>query len=207
MSMENIFDLKISDFFKNILENFGGPQSRYCSIWTNVSCLFLLFIILGIFFIMKKEYRTLGIILIVSGLLTFLINETGIKQIFKRVRPWIYFYSDEANLNSNPLNMYCPGFLVTSYSFPSGHSSLASTGANTLLFYYLFIDKKQDKTLKRYTILGFIVLGLVFLSRLALLHHYFTDCLAGIFEGLLIALLVVFITHIILKKRESKKLG
>lgn len=201
--MENFFDIIISTFFKDILEKFGGADSKYTTLWIYISSLFLTFLIMGIFFILKKENRKIGLILIFTFIIAFLLNEVGIKQIFKRVRPWIYFYSEIAKNTNTPLNSYCPGFLITSYSFPSGHCAITSTGAFSLLFYYIFIDKKQNKTLKLYTIIGFIVLSLVFLSRLALLHHYFTDCLVGTFEGLLIALIVVFITHIILKKKES----
>ena len=42
-------------------------------------------------------------------------------------------------------------------------------------------------------------------SRMALLHHYFTDCIVGFLEGSLIALLVNYLALIIVKQIEKKK--
>ena len=201
--MENSFDIKISSFFKELLEKCGGVSGKLASISTVISGLFIFFIFLGIIFLFKKEYRLLGISILICSLLTFISNDLIFKKIFQRERPYIYFYKDESIKSGIDLIKYCPGFYISSYSFPSGHSGLSSAGTFSIFFYYLFINKKRDKTLLGISITSFVITFFVVLSRLVLLHHYFTDCLVGIILGLLLALLVVFIIRIYLKKKQE----
>ncbi len=201
--MENSFDIGISSFFKELLEKCGGGSGKLASISTVISGFFVFFIILGIIFLFKKEYRILGITILISSLLTFISNDLIFKKIFQRERPYVYFYKEESIKSGIDLIKYSPGFYIASFSFPSGHSALASTGSFSIFFYYLFINKKRDKTLLPLSITSFVIAFLVVLSRLVLLHHYFTDCLVGIILGLLLALLTVFIIRIYLKKKQE----
>ena len=201
--MENSFDIGISKFFKDLLEKCGGATGKLASISTVISGLFIFFIFLGILFLFKKEYRILGITILISSVLAFLSNDLIFKKIFQRERPYVYFYKEESIKTGIDLIKYSPGFYIASYSFPSGHSALVSAGSFSIFFYYLFINKKRDKTLLWVSITSFVIAFLVVLSRLVLLHHYFTDCLVGIILGLLLALLTVFIIHIYLKKKQE----
>ncbi len=201
--MENSFDIGISSFFKELLEKCGGASGKLASISTVISGFFMFFILLGILFLFKKEYRILGITIIACSLLTFISNDVILKKIFQRERPYVYFYKEESIKSGIDIVKYCPGFYITSYSFPSGHSALVSAGSFSIFFYYLFINKKRDKTLLGVSITSFVVATLVVLSRLVLLHHYLTDCLVGIILGLLLALLTVFIIRIYLKKKQE----
>ena len=56
-----------------------------------------------------------------------------------------------------------------------------------------------------YSIISFVICLAVMVSRMALLHHYFTDCIVGFLEGCLIALLVNYLALIIVKQIEKKK--
>lgn len=190
--MENQFDISISEFFKDLIEKFGY-NGKYAELLTVISGFFLFFIVLGIFFSLKKEQRVLGIILITAGLLTFVVNDLILKKCFIRERPFQYFGIEP------------PGFYIYSNSFPSGHSSISSAGAFSILFYFLFLNKRKSKTLMIYSIISFVICFGVMLSRIALLHHYFTDCLVGFLEGSLISLLVNYLALIIVRKIEKKK--
>ena len=44
------------------------------------------------------------------------------------------------------------------------------------------------------------------LSRIALLHHYFTDCLAGLFEGAIISIATILVYKQIIIQKEKKSL-
>lgn len=81
--MENSFDIKISSFFKELLEKCGGISGKLASISTVISGLFIFFIFLGIIFLFKKEYRLLGISILICSLLTFLSNDLIFKKYFK----------------------------------------------------------------------------------------------------------------------------
>ncbi len=190
--MENSFDLAISNFFKEIILELG-VNGKYAELLTVVSGFFLFFIAIGVFFVIKKEYRVLGLVLIIAGLLTFVINDLTLKKIFIRERPFQYYGLD------------APGFYIYSNSFPSGHSALSSAGAFSFLFYYLFLNKRKSITLMIYSIISFCICFAVMISRMALLHHYFTDCLVGLLEGSLIALLTNYVALIIVRKIEKKK--
>ena len=190
--MENQFDISISEFFKDLIEKFGY-NGKYAELLTVVSGLFLFFIVLGIFFSLKKEQRVLGLVLIVSGILTFIINDLILKKCFIRERPFLYFGIEP------------PGFYIYSNSFPSGHSAISSAGAFSILFYFLFLNKRKSKSLMIYSIISFVICLAVMVSRMALLHHYFTDCIVGFLEGSLIALLVNYLALIIVKQIEKKK--
>lgn len=190
--MENQFDISISEFFKDLIEKFGY-NGKYAELLTVISGFFLFFIVLGIFFSLKKEQRVLGIILITAGLLTFVVNDLILKKCFIRERPFQYFGIEP------------PGFYIYSNSFPSGHSSISSAGAFSILFYFLFLNKRKSKTLMIYSIISFVICFGVMLSRIALLHHYFTDCLVGFLEGSLISLLVNYLALIVVRKIEKKK--
>ena len=51
--MENQFDISISEFFKDLIEKFGY-NGKYAELLTVVSGFFLFFIVLGIFFSLKR---------------------------------------------------------------------------------------------------------------------------------------------------------
>lgn len=191
--MVNPFDQAISDFFKNILETTGGYFSKRAEMMTNISGLMFIFIVIGVMLLFKKEYRFIGIVMLCSLALNYICNDLFLKKLFQRERPFIYYGIEP------------PGFFVHGYSFPSGHSSFTAAGAWSFFFYWLIVNKRQDKTLLAWSIVLIFVNFAVMFSRIALLHHYFTDCLAGLTEGILIALLVVFIYTIIQKRIESKK--
>lgn len=191
--MENAFDIGISDFFKGIIESTGGVSGKWASAMTTISGLYVMFFVVAVLLIFKKEYRVLGISMLVTMLISLVFNDFIFKKIFQRTRPYLYFGMEQ------------PGFYVGGYSFPSGHSNISSAGAFSVLFYYLICNKRKDKTLLIWSIILLAIDVAVMFSRIALLHHYFTDCLAGCIEGNLFALGLSFATFYIVKLINNKK--
>lgn len=190
----NPLDESITNFFKNFL----GSES-FVEWMTIFSCFFVFFFVIALMFILKKENRWVGLLMLITLVFTFLLNDLVLKNIFTRTRPFI-----DLGLSTSP------GFSIDGYSFPSGHSALVSAGSFSFFFYYLIINKRKNKTFLYYSILFFIIAFLVILSRIALLHHYFTDCLAGLIEGVLTSLIVTSIyklinSHFYKKKKSTEE--
>ncbi len=189
LDMNNSFDESISNFFKNFIENESWVE------WMTIfSCFFIFFFVISLMFLFKKENRIIGILMFISLIVGYLLNDLVFKNIFTRDRPFVYF-------NIEPV-----GFYIDGYSFPSGHSTIVSSGALTFLFYFIFIEKCKNKTHLAYSIIFSIIAFLVMLSRIALLHHYFTDCLAGLFEGAIISIATILVYKQIIIQKEKKSL-
>lgn len=187
LSMKNPFDDSITNFFKQFIENEGWVE------WMTIfSCFFVFFFVIAFMFLFKKENRNIGILMLITLIISFILNDFLLKNLFTRDRPFV-------ELGIDPV-----GFYIDGYSFPSGHSTIVSAGAFSFLFYFLFIEKGKNKTHLTYSIIFIVIALLVVLSRIALLHHYFTDCLMGMFDGALIAFIVILIyKYLILKKLKK----
>lgn len=192
----NPIDEAISKFFLEIALN----NQKWVNLMTIISCLFVIFFIFAFLFLFKKENRWVGILMFVSQIIGWVLVDYVLKKIFCRDRPFL----DPAFIdltNGEPF-----GFYISGYSFPSGHSVISTCGAYTFFFYYLMIDKRKTKSYLAYSLVFIVINLLIMLSRIALLHHYFTDCLAGFVLGLLISLIVVLICKVILHLKERKQL-
>ncbi len=190
VSIRNPLDDGITSFFEKIATSSFGET--WVEMNTIISCFFVFFFLIAFMFLFSKEKRTIGILMFVSLIITFLMNDLVFKNIISRNRPFV-------DLNIDPL-----GFHIDGYSFPSGHSALSFSGASTFFFYYLFISKRENKTYLAYSIIFLVIAFLIALSRIALLHHYFTDCLAGSLEGIIFGLIVVLIYKYLILKRLKK---
>ena len=121
----------------------------------------------------KKRGERLGIML----LCTSTLNEMT-KNIVKRCRPF----------NANPQIENLKD--VSSFSFPSGHSSSAS--ASFVGTAHIFRDKKQ----KWLWILAIVMPLLVALSRNYLGAHYLTDVVAGLALGVGVVFLLDWLLNV-----------
>lgn len=186
--MENSFDITISEYFKQFVNNSG-----YQSIFTTISGFYLFIVAIAVLFLFNKERRKVGILILITFLFTTLINDYGLKLLFKRIRPYIYFGLENS-----------PGFKINGYSFPSGHSITISGGTFTFFFYYLFIEKNMRKINLAYSIIFFIMTLAIMLSRIALLHHWTTDCITGCILGCLISLIVILLYKLILSHKKKE---
>lgn len=191
ISFKNPLDDSIAEFFKQQLDNEALIE------WmTIISCFFVFYFVISAFFIINKRFRVVGIIMLITLVLTYLSNDLIFKNIFTRERPFI-----EMGMATSP------GFSIDGYSFPSGHSAISSAGTFSFFFYYLFFvkDKKGNKDMLIYSMIFLVFMLLIMLSRIVLLHHYFTDTIAGMVEGIIISLLVMLGYYLIKKYLIDKK--
>ncbi len=131
----------------------------------------LFWIALGLILLIFRRTRAGGLAVLISLIVTFLVGELGLKNIFCRVRP--------CNIDfSVPLAVDRP----EAYSFPSGH-----TGSSFAAAFALFGFNR------RLGIPALVLAAVIGLSRIYLFVHYPTDVFAGMLLGLSVAFAVVYI--------------
>lgn len=183
--------LHASDFINKII--------KYFSVTNDIG---LLWIVFGIVLICIKKYRKIGIVMLVSLLVGFIINDLILKKIIMRMRPYeksaslaefvnsLFVYNTSLSKVANKL---IGGLLPGGSSFPSGHTC---TSFNCACF--LFMTKE-----KKLYVPAFITAILMGLSRLFLCVHYPTDVLSAMILGGVIGILM----HHLLKKPFHLNLG
>jgi undecaprenyl-diphosphatase len=125
----------------------------------------ILALVVSLFLILKRAWHwLLALVLVVPGgmLLNLLL-----KHAFARARP---MFAD-------------PMLTLTTYSFPSGHVA-AATLFYGLLAAYMVTKIEAWRWRVLITLLAFLIVGLVGLSRVYLGVHYLSDVLAALAEGI-----------------------
>lgn len=128
--------------------------------------------IIGLFILIlvKEKSRGIGFIFILG--MSLLLNQ-GLKLVIGRDRPNINQIVNE-----------------TSYSFPSGHTMIATTIVGVLI-YNIWHNSKNKLSKKVFLSTILIVFALmIMLSRIYLGVHYFSDILGGITTALLLLAIV-----------------
>lgn len=140
----------------------------------------MIWIVIALLLLINQKTRTAGLLTLAALGLSAFIGEGILKPLFQRPRP----YSDY------PATLMLIDQL-TSYSFPSGHTSSSFAAA--------YVLSKSFKKLV-FVFLGFaIVMGF---SRMYLFMHYSTDVIAGALLGLVSGIIVNFFYETYLKKKE-----
>ncbi len=125
---------------------------------------FIWWVALAIPFVISKENRNTGIILIVTLGVNYLLGEIIIKKAVARSRPSNLIADDEMKINKPKDN-----------SFPSGHTASSFCAFTVTLWNcppYIWIP-------------ALIVAILISFSRLYLRVHYLSDVIAGMILGFL----------------------
>ena len=144
------------------------------------------FILIGLILSLRKKTRWVGITILFSILIAFVLN-SSLKNIIMRMRPYTA---------SNKFQDYwrmAGAIHEINYSMPSGHSAGISA-----FFASLYLTSKKDVREKVF-IIGIISTVLMILSRTYQMHHYFSDCIVGIIEGILMAIIGKIIVKYIYK--------
>ena len=157
------FDLKIISCIQSLKNEYLTVFYKMITIIADTYQSAIITILLVTFLYFKKYYREalfLAITMTTCGLAMPLL-----KNIFSRERPNFYRLIE-----------------ISGYSFPSGHTTSATTMYLTLAIILLSIMKKLNK----YFVFSIAVLGIVIIgsSRIYLGVHYPTDVMAGICLGI-----------------------
>ena len=157
------FDLKIISYIQSLENEYLTVFYKMITIIADTYQSAIITILLVTFLYFKKHYREalfLAITMTTCGLAMPLL-----KNIFSRERPNFYRLIE-----------------ISGYSFPSGHTTSATTMYLTLAIILLSIMKKLNK----YFVFSIVVLGIVIIggSRIYLGVHYPTDVMAGICLGI-----------------------
>ena len=157
------FDLKIIIYIQSLENEYLTVFYKMITIIADTYQSAIITILLVTFLYFKKHYREalfLAITMTTCGLAMPLL-----KNIFSRERPNFYRLIE-----------------ISGYSFPSGHTTSATTMYLTLAIILLSIMKKLNK----YFVFSIAVLGIVIIgsSRIYLGVHYPTDVMAGICLGI-----------------------
>lgn len=166
-----------SEFF----DVFFGTFSYLASF---VGFIFLFFL----FFYNNKKY---SIYFLINYLIIMLINTT-LKSVINRPRPY--------EIDSEIISI----ITASGKSFPSGHMTSA-TILVAFLIYFIFKKIKNKSTKVLSLILGIIFIFNVAISRTYLGQHFVSDIIAGVFLGLVLSVISLFVyDKFILKKITSK---
>ncbi len=163
-----IFDFKIIEFFHNFAKNTNFIFTRpfeFLTLITEKGFIYYIFALLLFFNGKKKE----GVSLFCSLAISSLIVGVVLKNLFQRPRP---FWETDKNYYFWWLQLNT--FIESGFSFPSGHATLSSAFAFSLIFTL----KKPSK----YFLL--LIPFSVGCARIYLLAHYPSDVFAGFSVGL-----------------------
>ncbi len=136
---------------------------------TKLGDMAVIWIALTVILLIIPSTRKIGFAGALALIISFLANDVIFKRVFERPRP--YMDMPDFKLLIHPL---------TSFSFPSGHAAHSFAAAGVFSHY-----------LRRWSVLFFVLAGLIAFSRVYLNMHYLTDVLAGALFGLLWSFLAV----------------
>ena len=150
----------------------------------------ILFFLIAIFLIVSKIERKLGITIIIT-LLIASMSGVFLKIVVQRPRPF----------NSNVEDfiewwIFAGSNYKSSFSFPSGHVTMLSAFMVALIIYY-----------KRISTIIFAIIFVVIMSasRVYLMVHYPSDCVAGFLLGIISALIGMVVVKFISKKYNIER--
>lgn len=141
----------------------------------------LVWIVMSLFLMIKKEYRKIGLYALLALILVTVLGEGILKNAIGRVRPFVGIEGMELLIKK-----------PKSFSFPSGHTAIAFVMASVLVY-----------KIKRIRIPLYILASLIAFSRLYLFVHNPSDIVAGIALGFLCSTFIVFLyenDNLLLKK-------
>ena len=133
-----------------------------------------------------RKTRTTGITLLIALLFNMCMTNLTLKDLFARPRP--YMVSPEIVTLIRKLS---------SYSFPSGHTSVSFSGALVL---YRMMPKKVG-------IPAVILAAMIGFSRLYVGVHFPTDVLGGIVVGIIASTASYYLVQFVKSRIGAKKIN
>lgn len=178
-------DKKVSVLFYNIRTPGVSQFLYYFTQLGNVYGVVLVTLLAVIYFIRKqRRFHLVALLVSVLGSGVFMHFS---KLYFSRDRPLdVAYYITEA-----------------SYSFPSGHAT-AAMALEGLLVYFLISSVRSRRTRFVGSVIGFIYILLIGLSRIYLGVHFLTDVTAGYMVGFLWLLLSIALMEYLALRKLKK---
>lgn len=160
--------------------------------------------ILTVFYNIVTSFASSEAIIIITLALIFLLN-TNHQRLFVIINTLIsagvIILSKNIFLRERPL---IGSELLSSYSFPSGHSLIATTYYGFLIYLLRKSKCKEEYKVIGTTLLSILIV-LICLSRLILNVHYVTDVIGGVILGLIILLVLIYFFEKTFKPKEKEK--
>ena len=144
----------------------------------------IVWFLLALFLIHRKETRRVGIILLVALIISIVICNLFLKPVVGRIRPY---------------EVYDVSLLVpasTEFSFPSGHTTGVTVVTTVVCMYF----RKW-----MYPMIAFAIA--VMFSRMYLFMHYPTDILGGVAVGVISVMMSYMIVNAVYRKAGGTKDG
>lgn len=132
----------------------------------------LIWVLIGAVLLPDKRTRRMGLVVLASMALCYVLNDLVLKEIFERPRPFV------------AIEEYFPLVDAPGYSFPSGHASSSFAAATAILLH----NRKAGA-------LAMIYALMVAFSRLYNFVHYPSDVIAGALLGIACAVSVFLIAE------------
>lgn len=149
---------------ENLRSTAGDAVMTFISHSADVS---FVWILLSVIFLSDKRTRRMGLLVLMTILSCYILNDLILKEIFARPRPFF------ENMEHLPL------VGASGYSFPSGHTS-SSFASAVMIFLH---NKRAGAAALAYA-------ALVAFSRLYTYVHFPSDVIAGVLLGTACAVLV-----------------
>lgn len=167
-SMDLLIHHSIQNQFRHV------PMDQLMAAFTRLGDYGALWVILAIGLMLFPKTRTLGLLILISLMVTAALGEGIIKHLVQRPRPPLPA-ATSLLLHQIP----------STFSFPSGHTASSFAAATTL-----FRWKAPPARRWFFLILIYLIAGTIAFSRLYLGLHYFTDIVGGVALGILCSLWV-----------------
>ena len=160
----------LAGFDHHVLELLRGPYfsitDQFLPFLSHLGDMGAVWLILALLLLLSKSTRKASLAIFCALIFSLLLNNIGLKNLFERDRP--------CQIDGVLIDLICPA----DASFPSGHA--ASSFASAFAVWFL-----NDLKLKPLSLLMIALASAIAYSRIFLNVHYPSDCLAGLFVGLL----------------------
>ncbi len=160
-------DNKVIDFIDQKLKN--KYLDKIMVIFTTLGEGGGIWILFSIPLLYSHKYHNVGIVIVLSLMISFILGELLIKPLVKRKRPFIHMKNTKVLIKK-----------PKSYSLPSGHA-LTSFLSSFILSYYF----------PQYMILFIGIATLIAFSRIYLYVHYLSDVVLSLFISILFSFLII----------------
>lgn len=167
-----------------IQENLRGAMDSFWIFITSLANKGIFWILVGVALLLFKKTRQTGITLLIALIINHVMTNMILKDLFARPRP--YVASPELVTLIEKLS---------SYSFPSGHTSVSFSGALVL----------QRMMPKKVWIPALILACMIGFSRMYVGVHFPTDVLGGVVIGIIASTAAYYLVQFVIKKQEQRK--